>query len=492
MTRRSFAAALAAAPALMQGQEIWIQLFNGRSLEGWKANENADSWKVEDGCLVGSGHRSHLFYTGPLNDGSFKNFEAEFEVLTAPACNSGFYFHTRFQEQGWPAKGFEVQVNNTATGEGTYRERKRTGSLYGIRNVYKVLGRDNEWTRMRVEVRGKNVKVRVNDQLVVDYIEPTTPIIPSPQEKERFIDRGAFALQCHDPGSRVRFRNIRVRPLADDIPSPAAIEADETYKKIVLLGGRNYPVVDFHVHLKMDLTLPQALERSLRDGIGYGIAVNGGVGFQVKDDAAAEAFLRSLGNAPVFTALQGEGREWTTLFTKAALSKFDYVFTDSMTWTDNRGRRMRLWIPAEVGEITDKQEFMDTLVGRTVGILEKEPIDIYVNPTFIPDSISKEYDALWTEERMKKVIDAAAKNQVAIEINNRYKLPSARFIRMAKEAGCKFSFGSNNTSANDLGRCEYGIQMVEECKLGWQDFFVPGAWWPKAIERKPQGLSKPA
>ena len=172
---------------------------------------------------------------------------------------------------------------------------------------------------------------------------------------------------------------------------------------------------------------------------------------------------------------------------RRAVAQFDYVFTDSMTWTDNRGKRMRLWIPEEVGTIADPQEFMDTLVDRAVGILEHEPIDIYVNPTFLPDVLAKDYDRLWTEERMKKVVDAAARNQVADRINNRYQLPSAAFVRMAKEAGCKFTFGTNNAGADDLGRCEYGLRMVEECKLGWQDFWAPGAWWPRAVERDKAG-----
>ena len=151
---------------------------------------------------------------------------------------------------------------------------------------------------------------------------------------------------------------------------------------------------------------------------------------------------------------------------------------------------MRLWIPAEVGTIADTTEFMDTLVERTVGILEREPIDIHVNPTFLPEAIAKDYDRLWTDERIGKVVMAAAKNGVAVEINNRYRLPSARVLKMAKEAGCRFTFGTNNAGANDLGRCEYGLQMVEECKLGWQHFFVPGGWGPKAVERKPGALRR--
>ena len=171
------------------------------------------------------------------------------------------------------------------------------------------------------------------------------------------------------------------------------------------------------------------------------------------------------------------------MFSRGAAARFDYIFTDSMTWTDNRGKRLRLWMPGEVGTIADPREFMDTLVDRTVGILEREPIDIYANPTYLPDQIAKDYEQLWTQERRGKVIEAAVRNSVAIEINNRYKLPSPSFIRMAKAAGAKFNFGTNNTGPGDLGRCEYGLRMVEECNLTGQDFFVPLAG-PKAIERK--------
>jgi histidinol phosphatase-like PHP family hydrolase len=169
-------------------------------------------------------------------------------------------------------------------------------------------------------------------------------------------------------------------------------------------------------------------------------------------------------------------------------AQFDYIFTDSMTWTDNRGKRMRLWLPDEVGTIADPQEFMDTLVERAVGILDHEPVDIYANPTFLPDALAKDYEQLWTGERRKKVIDAAARNSVAIEINNRYKLPSPSFIRMAKASGARFTFGTNNSSPDDLGRCEYGLRMVEECKMAPEDFFVPLAG-TKAIERKGDALT---
>ena len=205
----------------------------------------------------------------------------------------------------------------------------------------------------------------------------------------------------------------------------------------------------------------------------------------MKDGAGARQFVDSLKGAPVFTAMQAEGREWTEMFDRETVALFDYVFTDSMTWTDDRGRRMRLWIPQEVGEIPDAQAFMEMLVDRAAGILEREPVDIYANPTFLPDVIAKEYDALWTDERIRKVVLAAKKGGVAIELNNRYRLPGERFVKMAKAEGLKFSFGTNNTGAQDLGRCEYGLEMVKAAKLRWQDFFTPKPVGERAIDRKP-------
>ncbi len=483
--RRAFLGATLAAAVLPAADEKWTELFNGNNLEGWTPSEHKTSWSVREGMLTADGPRSHLFYNGPVHGANWRNFELEVETLARPLCNSGVYFHTAYQEKGFPEKGFEVQINNTATGEGSYLERKKTGSLYGLRNVYKQFIADDQWFKMHVLVRGKNVQIRLNGMLVVDYIEPTPPVIPQAAEKQRFLDRGTFALQCHNDGSVARFRSVRVRPLPDDAadPRPGPV-VDDTWRAIVEIGRHNVSMVDYHVHLKGGLTLEQALEKSRRDGIQYGIAVNCGQGFPIHDDEGVRDFAKSMRGQPCFVGMQAEGREWVHLVSRQAASLFDYIFTDSMTWTDNRGRRMRTWIADEVGTISDPQEFMDTLVERAVGILEREPVDIYANPTFLPAQIAKDYDKLWTEARMRKVIAAAVRGGVAVELSNRYQLPSATFIRMAKAAGVKFTFGSNNAGPDDLRRSEYGLQMIQACKLGWQDFFVPGAWGPKAVERK--------
>ena len=483
ITRRVFVGAMTAL-GLSAADDGWVELFDGRSLEGWRPSENKSSWKVVEGQLAAQGPRSHLFYTGPVHGADFRNFELEVEALTRPACNSGVYFHTAYQERDFPSKGFEIQINNTATGE-----RAKTGSLYDLRNLYKQFVPDDRWFKIHAAVRGRNVQIRLNGILVVDYTEPVPPVIPDGPAKGRYLDRGTFALQCHNDGSQARFRSVRVRPLPDDVPTPGGPvpAADQIFRQIIDEGRRNIPMADFHVHLKAGLTLEQALAKSRHDGIEYGIAVNCGQANTAQNDQEAIQFVESMKGQPCFVAMQAEGREWTGMFSRGVAAMFDYIFTDSMTWTDNRGRRMRLWMPDEVGTITDPQEFMDTLVDRTVGILEHEPVDIYANPTYLPDQIAKDYEQLWTGERRRKVIEAAVRNRVAIEINNRRNLPSPSFLRMAKAAGATFTFGTNNAGSGDLGRCEYGLRMVEECKLVWQDFFVPLAG-PKAIERKGEAL----
>lgn len=460
--------AIAATPGRCQD---WEPIFDGKTLANWKASESPGSFQAVEGQIVGNGPRSHLFYVGRDGEADFKNFELSAEVLTVPNANSGVYFHTQFQGQGWPGKGFEVQVHNARSGQNGYRENKLTGSLYGIRNVYKPLVKDGEWFNLRVLVKANRVQTFVNDTLVVDYVEP--PLAAGGNSRPaRRLGHGTFALQCHDPSSKVCYRNLRVKRLPDDLPPTSSQPLSDYERELLRLGGENFPVVNYHVHLKGGLTLDEALASSRQTAVFYGIAVNCGLNFSVTNDAGIDDYLKSMEGKPAYVAMQAEGREWVKMFSKEAISRFDYVFTDSMTIVDDSGRRMRLWIPAEVPEIKDPEAFMDMLVDRAVKILSTEPINVYVNPTFLPESIAANYDRLWTPERMQRVIDAAAKHNVAIEINSRYRLPSPSFLKLAKQAGCQFTFGTNNAD-RDIGRLDYCLEMTRELGLKWQDMWVP-------------------
>jgi len=461
--------------AVAQSSSEWLSLFDGKSLEGWRASEKPGSFRVEDGAIVCDGPRSHLFYAGKDGAASFKNFEFTAEVMTTPEANSGIYFHTEYQDAGWPSKGYESQVNNASRIDpgSTYVERKMTGSLYAVRNVWKPTAADNEWFRYRIRVEGKTVRIWINDAMTVDYTEPEDPSRPADM-KGRGLSSGTFALQCHDPKSIVRYRNLRVQKLPEDLPSPGKPPSNlELDRQVVELSAKNFPLLDLHVHLKEGLSLEQALERSRVYGITYGIAVNCGVNMTLPNEEALRDFLGSYTRTPLaYLAMQAEGREWLDLFSKESIAKFDYVFTDAMTWTNDAGKRMRLWIKSET-EVGDPEQFMNMLVDRIEKILDNEPIDIYVNPTFIPDEIASRYDELWTQARMDRVIAALKRNQIALEINDRRRIPSAAFIKKAKAAGVKFTFGTNNGGPGDLGNLEYCFEMIKECGLQGTDMWLP-------------------
>jgi hypothetical protein len=188
--------------------DVWIPLFDGQSLNGWKANENPGTFKVEDGMIVVDGPRAHLFYVGDVMNHDFKNFELKAQVMTMPGANSGIYFHTAYQDSGWPAKGYEVQVNNSHT------DWRRTGSLYAIEDVRDVLVPDNEWYTEHILVKDNKVTVKINDKTVVEYTEPENAERPEDMAG-RLLSRGTFALQGHDPKSKVFYKQIMVKPLPE-------------------------------------------------------------------------------------------------------------------------------------------------------------------------------------------------------------------------------------------------------------------------------------
>ena len=189
--------------AAEKDDEGWKSLFDGKSFDGWEINENPDTWKIKDGAMVCKGPRSHVFYVGV--DKPFVNFEFKADVMTRPGSNAGIYFHTRYQDAGWPKYGFESQVNVS------HRDPIKTGSLYQVVNVKETPAKDNEWWTQTIIVKGKNVIVKVNDKTVIDYTEPDDA--KPGKQFTRFLDKGTFALQGHDPKSTVYFKNIKVRRL---------------------------------------------------------------------------------------------------------------------------------------------------------------------------------------------------------------------------------------------------------------------------------------
>lgn len=188
------------------GQEEWVSLFDGKSLDGWKANEKPESFSVVNGELKASGGMAHLFC---IRDGfaDLKNFELQLEVKTTPNANSGVFFHTQDRGPGALKKGYEVQINTSFA-----KDPRKTGSLVDVVDLKDSPVPDDEWFPMHVVVQNKHITIRIKDQVVIDYTEEPKPVRKKGRE-ERVVSHGAIALQAHDPDSTTFFRNIRIKKL---------------------------------------------------------------------------------------------------------------------------------------------------------------------------------------------------------------------------------------------------------------------------------------
>ncbi len=236
--------------ALAQPGETWQSLFDGATLQGWQANENPETWQIEDGAIVTRGKRSHLFYVGPVAEANFKNFEFSAEVLAEGSSNSGIYIHTQWQDESWPAAGYELQVINASpvVPAGKYSERKMTGSIYAVRNTWRAPVASDQWFEYRIVVRGKTIQTFVNGELICHYTE-SSQHWRSEGKPGRWLSRGTFALQGHDPKSVVRYRNLRVRVLPDDAASVTDPLVDlELDELIGFFSDANHALIDFGIN----------------------------------------------------------------------------------------------------------------------------------------------------------------------------------------------------------------------------------------------------
>ena len=397
-------------------------------------------------------------------EGNYQNFTLQGQAYTEKDAEAALLFHTDGES------GYEVLFHN-----GEIDGSRKTGSLSSIRNLYRSLAEDNEWFDFEVSVRGKNIAIQINGTDVVCYTEPSQPYRIAEYSK-RLLGQGDILLQGKQ--GIVKFRNLQITPLDENAcnENDTLPAIDEQNDDIIRLQQQNFPVIDYHVHLKGGLTKEMAHAMSMNYGINYGVAPNageGGVGRMLANDQEVYEYYEEVKPLPFLCGVQGEGRKWTATFSQEALGTFDYLFTDAMTIMDHKNRNSRIYRSEEVHyDGVTKEEYMEQIVDQTVKILTNEPADIFANPTYIPEDMQADYDQYWTDERINRVLDVMKEHSIAPEINPRYMIPSLKIIRMAKERGLKFVFGTNNVDAN-FGKLEYCIEAIKECGITIDDLWFP-------------------
>ncbi len=395
----------------------------------------------------------------------YENFVLKGQAMTSEGGEAAVLFHSDGES------GYEITIRNGAQ-DGSIK----TGSLRSVRNLYRSLAADGEWFDFELAVRGKNIAVKVNGVDVVCYTEPEKPY-RTEAHAAKLIGKGKVVVK--GVKGDVRLRSLAVEALPADARNESELvmpAVDEQTDHVIRFQQRDFPVIDYHVHLKGGLTKEMAHAMSMNYGINYGVAPNageGGVGRMLADDAEVRSYYEEVKNHPFLFGVQGEGRKWTQTFSQEALGIFDYLFTDAMTIIDHQKRNARIYRAEEViRDGVTMDQYMEQIVDQTVKILTNEPADIFANATYIPDDMNADYDKYWTDERVDRVLDVLEKYNIALEISARYKIPSLDIIKKAKERGIKFTFGTNNVDAN-FGRLEYSLEAVEKCGLTVEDMWFP-------------------
>jgi histidinol phosphatase-like PHP family hydrolase len=238
------------------------------------------------------------------------------------------------------------------------------------------------------------------------------------------------------------------------------------------------PRVDYHVHLD-NSSIEQVQTLAAERGVRFGIVEHAGTKENVypvvlSNDAELIAYLDGLDGHDVFKGVQAEWIDWAGCFSKSALARLDYVLTDAMTFPGRDGRRVKLWEPdvADRVDMANPDRFMDRFVDWHVEILTTQPIDLLANVSWLPATLAEEYDRHWTDARIRRVVDTAVKQGIALEISASYQLPQLRFLRIAREAGARFSFGSNGRYPK-MGLLDYSLEMARALSLTPADLFTP-------------------
>jgi histidinol phosphatase-like PHP family hydrolase len=254
-------------------------------------------------------------------------------------------------------------------------------------------------------------------------------------------------------------------------------------------GPFDMPLVDYHVHLD-NSTLAQVLPLAAERGVRFGVVEHAGTKKNnypkvLSSDEELLAFINMLEGKGVYKGVQAEWTDWMSCFSPDVLARLDYVLTDAMTFPGKNGERVKLWEKGSLDLIgmRNHETFMDRFVDWHMEIMAAEPFDILANTSWLPDELADKYDVYWSERRIQKVLDVAVRYGIAIEISSSYKLPKIGFLKQARAAGLKFSFGSNGRYPN-MGKLDYCLAVARELRLTSTDMFIPAVDGKKAVQRR--------
>jgi histidinol phosphatase-like PHP family hydrolase len=249
-------------------------------------------------------------------------------------------------------------------------------------------------------------------------------------------------------------------------------------------SGLDFPLEDYHVHLNT-VTIDEVVAASKERGVKFGVLEHCGTKdneypIVLSNDKELLGWIEKLRDKGVYIGVQAEWIDWVPCFSKEVFSQLDYVLTDSWTVRDANGKRIKAFGQGyDPGN--DPEAFMKWYVDWIVEILEKTPLDIWAHPMWVTRKFTAQLEQMWTEERMRRVIQTLKNTNTAVEIDSSIKMPTMTFLKMAKAEGVKFSFGSSSQGAR-INPLDWCVATVKDAGLTKKDMFQPAPRGRKPIQ----------
>jgi len=204
-------------PAAEAASGRWIELFDGKSLDGWTTDDGqpvTGGWSVEQGMLLHSGRSGNI-----ITRRQFGDFELVVQWRMKPGTNSGIKY--RLKEYSHRRLGCEYQLIDDAGYRYPLASWQHTGALYGLypppRNVKP--NPPGRWNTARIVARGSHLEHWLNGRQLVSA-DTASDDWKRRVMHSKFSDypdfgqnpRGPIMLQDH--GGTIWFRKVALRRLA--------------------------------------------------------------------------------------------------------------------------------------------------------------------------------------------------------------------------------------------------------------------------------------
>jgi len=234
----------------------------------------------------------------------------------------------------------------------------------------------------------------------------------------------------------------------------------------------DFPLMDLHVHRSKDLTIDDIVAKSKELNMKIGVMENIAP-WGITNDSQLKEYIDAIKPYPVYIGLQPMSPGWSKNLSPELIAQADYIAMDPQIVKNGNGYGETIMLWEYNAYVDDAEVFMERNIQHYLDILTgNEPLDVFACPLFLPCCIQREYNTLWAKKRLQQIIEAAKARNIAIEINDIVHVPHEEFILMAKQAGLKFTFGSDSRN-HYVGRLDYCKRIAERCRLTEKDFFIP-------------------